>query len=101
MDHDAYEETITKECIERNGHGSAQDRIYESQSNYDPFNIHMGQMTVYRLHLRCTCKGDIRVEKGGKKCANVLPFEQQIWASYMGSKGDSHSFAKQNPYHTK
>ena len=48
MDDDAYEHAITNECLIKSGHLSEEDAIYESQMTYDPFNIHMGQLTVYR-----------------------------------------------------
>lgn len=50
MDHDAYEHVITQECLKKSGRGHEdhEDRTYESQTTYNPYNVHMGQMTVYR-----------------------------------------------------
>ena len=48
MDHDAYGHVITDECLEESQHQLNDEGVYESQSTYDPYNIHMGQMTVYR-----------------------------------------------------
>lgn len=48
MNHDEYERVITKECLNDSDHELPQDETYESQSTYNPYNIHMGQMTVYR-----------------------------------------------------
>ncbi|GAB6019216.1 hypothetical protein CHUAL_000827 [Chamberlinius hualienensis] len=89
MDHDAYEDAVTQECIEENRHLSSltANRTYESQTEYDPFSIHMGQMTIYRLRITCNCKH----LNDNKRCANVLPYDKQMWAAYMGTKGDSHA----------
>lgn len=95
MDHDAYEETATRECTTTSGSSPHSDnRTFQSQSDYDPFNIHMGQMTVYRLRLRCDCQGDMRVERAGRHCGKILPFEEQGWAAYMGTNGDGHFIPK-------
>ena len=48
MDHDAYENTVTQECLQKSGHQLNDQGTYESQSSYNPYNLHMGQMTVYR-----------------------------------------------------
>lgn len=48
MDDDAYEHAVTTECLEKSGHLPEQGATYESQTAYDPFNIHMGQLTIYR-----------------------------------------------------
>ncbi|XP_077868114.1 uncharacterized protein LOC144357960, partial [Saccoglossus kowalevskii] len=82
-DHDAYEESVMEDCLNEDSddHG-----IYESQTNYNPFNIHMGQMTVYRMKLKCKCKtNDPRLQDAHYTCSRILPFEQQEWAAYMGT----------------
>uniref|UniRef100_T1JFB9 FAM234A/B beta-propeller domain-containing protein n=1 Tax=Strigamia maritima TaxID=126957 RepID=T1JFB9_STRMM len=84
LDHNAYEAKITEECLQISGHKMPSNHTYESQSDYNPFNIHMGQMTVYRLRLRCKCDNFLTT---GKKCAKILPFDQQGWTSYMGTQG--------------
>ncbi|XP_061183880.1 uncharacterized protein LOC133192057 [Saccostrea echinata] len=86
LDHDGYEQVITKECIKKSGHNLPDDETYESQSTYNPYNVHMGQMTIYRLRLIMSCKECNPTEK----CSRVLPFEKQQWTSYMGNAGDSH-----------
>lgn len=48
MDHDEYEHTITDECLEESKHQLPSGATYESQTSYNPYNVHMGQMTVYR-----------------------------------------------------
>ncbi|KAL4229159.1 hypothetical protein ACF0H5_012197 [Mactra antiquata] len=90
MDHDAYEHTITDECLEHSDHNLPEEGTYESQTQYDPFNVHMGQMTVYRLRLTCTCSNQTAIEMAGKRCSHVLPFDQQQWYAYMGNNADSH-----------
>ena len=47
MDHDAYQHEVYEKCTTVNK--SEDEIIYESQSTYNPYNIHMGQMTIYRL----------------------------------------------------
>lgn len=48
MDHDAYEHSITEECLKKSNHQLSDIGTYESQVTYNPYNLHMGQMTVYR-----------------------------------------------------
>ena len=48
MDHDAYQHEIEEECLEESGHTLPDDKTYESQMSYNPYDLHMGQMTVYR-----------------------------------------------------
>ncbi|XP_053408776.1 uncharacterized protein LOC123561870 [Mercenaria mercenaria] len=90
MDHDAYEHAITDECLQKSSHDLPDEGTYESQDKYDPFNVHMGQMTVYRLRLTCTCSNQTEIEMAGKRCGQILPFNQQQWYAYMGNNADSH-----------
>lgn len=93
------------------GTGTSAGQIFESQATYNPFDIHMGQMTVYRLRITCSCsspdvKEHVAPEKTpGKKnvksqmrCAKILPFEDQPWTGYMGSHADSYFSLSANPY---
>jgi hypothetical protein len=50
MDNDAYEHAVEHECLARSGHLPEDDggRTYESQRTYNPYSVHMGQMTLYR-----------------------------------------------------
>ena len=48
MDHDAYQHVIEEECLAESGHTLPDDKTYESQMTYNPYDLHMGQMTVYR-----------------------------------------------------
>ncbi|XP_064617640.1 uncharacterized protein LOC135481843 [Liolophura sinensis] len=89
MDHDAYEHAITDECLEESKHQLPNEGTYESQTSYNPYNVHMGQMTIYRIRVKCTCD-QAEIVRTGKQCSRVLPFAEQQWAGYMGSHGDSH-----------
>ncbi|KAL3885796.1 hypothetical protein ACJMK2_025834 [Sinanodonta woodiana] len=89
MDNDAYEHTVTEECLSKhNGEAVNENRTYVSQTQYNPFNIHMGQMTVYRIRLTCKCSKKLDPKK--QSCGRVLPFDKQQWTGYMGNKADSH-----------
>ena len=80
-------EAIEKKCLKKSKHFAANDRIYETPSEYDPLSINMGQMVVYRFSIRCIC--DPAQLSYNEKCANFLPYSQQGWSAYMGSNGDS------------
>lgn len=41
-------------------------------------NFNKGQMVLYRIQVTCKCDVD-------KKCARVLPKQEQGWSEYMGS----------------
>lgn len=90
LDHDSYEHTITDECLTLSSHILPDGGTYESQTQYNPFNIHMGQMTVYRLRLTCTCSNITSHQTSGKRCARILPFNEQQWYGYMGNNANSH-----------
>lgn len=80
LDHDAYEELAASECQRLSGRttGAPAEEIY------DPFDRQMGQMTVYRVRLRCVCRP-------GGHCTRPLPFNQQRWPAYMGALADSYA----------
>ena len=67
-------------------------RIYQSQSTYDPKNIHLGSMTVYRFNIKCVCND---VSSVNERCSRVLPMSHQGWGGYMGSVGNGF-FNKRN-----
>eukprot|EP00106_Octopus_bimaculoides_P010095 XP_014777537.1 PREDICTED: uncharacterized protein LOC106874346 [Octopus bimaculoides] len=90
MDDDAYEHAITEECLQVHG------KKEHHHDNYNPYNIPMGQMTLYRLRITCTCKDDNEVKNGTKRCARILPFNDQQWPAYMGSRADSHWLPRQH-----
>lgn len=88
MDSDEYEHAVTDECLEAHEDHSKQGSHHHN--NYNPFYLPMGQMTVYRLRLKCTCAESDAIKSGRKHCARTLPFEEQQWPAYMGPRGDSH-----------
>ena len=50
---------ITLKCLQRSQHLPRKGIHYETPSNYEPFAVNMGQMTVYRFTIRCkvrTCE---------------------------------------------
>ncbi|CAD5120332.1 DgyrCDS8906 [Dimorphilus gyrociliatus] len=77
MDRDGYERVITEECLKK----SNKSTNIQFQKEYDPYNLHMGQTTIYRIKLTCDCK-DCKTKK----------FEHQTWPSYMGPFTDSNTF---------
>ena len=44
---------ITLQCLKRSQHLPRKGIHYETPSNYEPFAVNMGQMTVYRFTIRC------------------------------------------------
>ena len=44
---------ITLRCLQRSQHLPRKGIHYETPSNYEPFAVNMGQMTVYRFTIRC------------------------------------------------
>ncbi|XP_033096375.1 uncharacterized protein LOC117100699 [Anneissia japonica] len=54
MDHDAYDQVVEEEC---KGNNTDSMKITENILRMYPFNLHMGEMTVYRLHLSCQLIG--------------------------------------------
>ncbi|XP_071958463.1 uncharacterized protein [Antedon mediterranea] len=83
MDHDAYEQVVEDECKGNNSDSlkKAEEILLTDPLKMYPFNLHMGEMTVYRLHLTCAC--------AQPPCARVLPFRQQAWPSYLGARANS------------
>ncbi|XP_022110434.1 uncharacterized protein LOC110989995 [Acanthaster planci] len=87
LDHDAYEHMAMDKCTE--GTTRKQREEYVSRLgplDIYPFNIHTGELTVYRLRLTCRCKK----QSANQRCAKVLPYDEQRWAAYMGTYGNSH-----------
>ena len=48
LDRDGYEHTIEHKCLEHSHRQMADNATYQSQTAYNPYNVHMGQMTLYR-----------------------------------------------------
>eukprot|EP00058_Branchiostoma_floridae_P017038 XP_002602526.1 hypothetical protein BRAFLDRAFT_93831 [Branchiostoma floridae] len=85
FDHDAYEHVVEEKCASARLNGTLDSATYQSQTNYNPFNVHMGAMTIYRVKIRCGC-----TEEENDQCSRVLPYSEQGWAGYMGTYGTSH-----------
>ncbi|XP_066299151.1 uncharacterized protein [Branchiostoma lanceolatum] len=84
FDHDAYEHVVEEKCTSSRLNGTKDSATYQSQTNYNPFDVHMGAMTIYRVKIRCDCPDE---EKD--RCSRVLPYSEQGWAGYMGTHGTS------------
>ena len=82
-----FKDDVLADCLKKSGHGPKKDAIYETPSDYDPFKVNMGQLTVYRFTLRCVCQESLLAENS--QCGRFLPFSQQGWPSFMGRAGDS------------
>jgi len=54
-------------------------------ATYDALSLRLGQMTVYRVRLRCRCRRELL--RGRQHCGHFLPYERQGWPAYMGSEG--------------
>ncbi|XP_064472122.1 uncharacterized protein LOC135386243 [Ornithodoros turicata] len=87
MDHDAYEEYATAQCLRRSGRLQADSNVEDS---YDPFNRLMGQMTVYRVRLTCVCDK----KRNDGLCPQVLPFRKQAWPAYMGAHANGYAIPR-------
>ncbi|GFO02838.1 pqq-like domain containing protein [Plakobranchus ocellatus] len=91
MDRNKYEERITQLCLQKSDSKVPDNRVYSnSDDEYNPFSVNMGQMTIYRVRLKFSCTQPINATETNTRCASVLPFAKQKWAGYMGSNGDSH-----------
>ncbi|CAF0764320.1 unnamed protein product [Didymodactylos carnosus] len=106
MDHDAYEHYIEEKCRNHTRlintalkiSPELVDSIRTSISN--PFKKQMGQLTVYRLRLHfrnCPIRKNKFSFKREHLCdeVEVASFNEQIWAGYMGSRGDCHANNRQ------
>ena len=57
---------ITLKCLQRSQHLPRKGIHYETPSNYEPFAVNMGQMTVYRYTIRCKVRFKSEVLVVGK-----------------------------------
>ena len=49
MENGQYEEAVTELCLQQSDHQLPEDGVYANpDEDYNPFDINMGQMTVYR-----------------------------------------------------
>ncbi|XP_026286303.1 uncharacterized protein LOC113211963 isoform X1 [Frankliniella occidentalis] len=99
MDQESVELAITAEClyqrfstdssISRDGrlepHPGFLAKVSGAPSStYKTMNMRLGQLTIYRLNVQCKCQKTVSKHES---CANILPFNQQRWPSYMGHDG--------------
>ncbi|XP_013379917.1 uncharacterized protein LOC106151285 [Lingula anatina] len=95
LDDHAFRHAVTDECLARGGRHPPEGGTFQDAKEYNPYDLKMGQLTVYRLRLKCTCP-DAGLT-GGKECGSILPFHKQGWAAYMGTRGTSH-FKPRKPW---
>ena len=76
-----YQEIVMK-CLKSKGHLPPEQETYETPSDYSPFAVNMGQLTVHRFTLRCKCKKDLL--KFGQACGRFVDYENQRWPAFMG-----------------
>lgn len=90
---EAIKEEVTIDCLKKSGHVPPPDVKYETPTSYDPFEVHMGQLTVYRHTLRCQCKEELLTVSPAsgewQKCGRFLEYDKQGWPAFMGLAGDS------------
>jgi len=48
LDDDAYESQVTDECLKKSAHQLPEGGTYQSQLQYTPYTVKMGQLTLYR-----------------------------------------------------
>ncbi|XP_017798991.1 PREDICTED: uncharacterized protein LOC108579882 [Habropoda laboriosa] len=73
---------IIKECLDERGvNYNAQKETNDKQN----FKISLGQMTIYRLRLECTCPEDMLPNQS---CKNIS--SHQSWSEYLGSHGNGY-----------
>lgn len=109
MDQDTLESSVTAECLYQHISSSSKEvrqdgrlephpgfvpkTADESSSSYKALNLHLGQLTVYRVNLQCKC-GNVKGQNGA--CARILPFSEQSWPSYMGRDGKGYFHARKH-----
>nr|CAI5831761.1 unnamed protein product [Callosobruchus analis] len=68
-----------QECLEE------QSNLRNTFAYYDRLHqLHLGQMTVYRITIECKCQ----TAKKYERCARFLPRKEQSWPEYLGRAGD-------------
>ncbi|CAH1981821.1 unnamed protein product [Acanthoscelides obtectus] len=68
-----------QECLEE------QSNLRNTFAYYDRLQqLHLGQMTVYRVTIECECQ----LAKKNERCARFLPRKEQSWPEYLGRNGD-------------
>lgn len=73
---------IIKECLAERG---VDYKIYQEATDRENFKISLGQMTIYRMKLECTCPEDMLPNQS---CKNIS--SRQSWPEYLGSHGNGY-----------
>lgn len=77
---------IIKECLAERG---VDYKIYEEatrdREDTEYLKIPLGQMTIYRMKLECTCPEDMLPNQS---CKNIS--SQQSWSEYLGTHGNGY-----------
>jgi hypothetical protein len=78
-DHDAYGDYANTLCeqILRTKSGQTLSTV-QPRYTFNPFNVQMGSLTIYRKRLRCR-----------NKRLQIEPYQRQLWPSYMGLHANS------------
>lgn len=70
------EEKIVRECLAARG---VDYRLYQEATDKENTNVALGQMTVYRISIRCGCPEDMLA---GQSCRNIS--STQSWPAHLG-----------------
>ncbi|XP_076263482.1 uncharacterized protein LOC143198239 [Rhynchophorus ferrugineus] len=71
-----------KECQDE------QDNLKNSFAYFNELaQLKLGQMTVYRIRIRCDCDSSYNQEIK-ERCVRFLPKDAQSWSQYLGPRGD-------------
>lgn len=77
FDHDSYEEAVKEICSDHDS------KPLQSQSVANNLVKDMGELTLYRINLKCV--SDVKQFRA----AAIKDFDHQWWPSYMGANADS------------
>lgn len=81
VDLSTYED-IVKECLAERG---VDYKYFEEVSDRENMKISLGQMTIYRMQLQCSCPKDILP---GDTCKDIL--RRQSWPAHLGAAGNGY-----------
>ncbi|CAK9806048.1 hypothetical protein ANTQUA_LOCUS4687 [Anthophora quadrimaculata] len=73
---------IIKECLDERG---VNYNAQQERNDKENFKISLGQMTIYRMRLECTCPEDMLPNQS---CKNISL--HQSWSEYLGSLGNGY-----------
>lgn len=82
MNPQSIETLLAKECLNL----SNKEDYKAFASEMDHLKINMGQMTVFRIRLRCQCKS-LNVDE---RCSSILPYDKQSWPTAYGVRGNGY-----------